>query len=435
MVLASDGEAGDLFGHAVALDGKLLVVGALREDKLGDSAGASYVLTRPDLIMGGVVRVGDPYSDTKVTTGNSQVTIPAGAVPTDTRHFQIRVRSTPSVCGSAPSGQTLRECLSVEIFDLYGNAVSFENVTLNDGVTVTFVRPSGSSITVRKRSSSGESWRVIPRCTTGSAGECYTIDGNTIEVSGITSFSQYAVTVPQPVVEPPPVTQGPTTGRRRRSGGGGGGAIVPPVSGRPAAQGFIADPTLDVGGAPLVVSLSDKFKDPDNQALTYTVLASKPAVATAQVINGNVVITPLGPGKTRITITATDTDGQVGLQVFVVTVEGAVVVPPVITPTPGADRPTLTPPPPTPMPMTPTPEMPEPILQGPTPTSPPPPATPTAVPSPTEPPPAVVPTPVPPAPPVTPPPPSGGFPLWLIVVLIVGGSVLLIGLFLLLRRR
>jgi hypothetical protein len=237
--------------------------------------------------------------------------------------------------------------------------------------------------------------------------------------------------VTPPTVEPTPVptTPPPTRRPRRRGGGGGGGGFAAaPVSVKPVAEGFIADQTLKVGDAALELSLTDKFKDPRNRALTYAVLASNPAVALAEVKDGYLAITPVAPGKTRITVTATDPDGQSALQVLTVTVEGPAVQPPpvIIEATPP---PATTPPLPTVRPVTP-----------PAPAATLPPATPTptatATPSPTEPPPtaspALVPTPAPPAPPEQ---PSGGFPVWLIIVLVVGGSALLIGLFLFLRWR
>ena len=235
-------------------------------------------------------------------------------------------------------------------------------------------------------------------------------DGNDTTVVGASRVT---------VVTPPP-TRRPS---RRGGGGGGGGFAAAPVSVKLVAEGFIADQTLKVGDAALELSLTDKFKDPRNRALTYAALASNPAVALAEVKDGYLAITPVAPGKTRITVTATDPDGQTALQVLIVTVEGPAVQPPVIieaTP-PPAPPPSL----PTVRPVTP-----------PAPAATLPPATPTpaatATPSPTEPPPTASPTPAPPAPPEQ---PSGGFPVWLIIVLVVGGSALLIGLFLFLRSR
>ena len=238
------------------------------------------------------------------------------------------------------------------------------------------------------------------------------------------------VTPPTVAPTPPPTKPPPTRRTRRRGGGGGGGGFAaPPVSVKPVAEGFISDQTLKVGDAALELSLTDKFKDPRNRALTYAVLASNPAVALAEVKDGYLVITPVGPGKTRIAVTAADPDGRSALQVLTVTVEGpAVQPPPVII---EATPPPATPPPlPTARPVV---TLPAPAATLP-PAMPTPPAT--ATPSPTEPPPtaspALVPTPAPPAPPEQ---PSGGFPVWLIIVLVVGGSALLMGLFLFLRSR
>ena len=228
-----------------------------------------------------------------------------------------------------------------------------------------------------------------------------------------------------------PTTPPPTRRTRRRGGGGGGGGFAAaPVSVKPVAEGFIADQTLKVGDAALELSLTDKFKDPRNRALTYAVLVSNPAVALAEVKDGYLAITPVAPGKTRITVTATDPDGQSALQVLTVTVEGpAVQPPPVII---EATPPPATPPPlPTVRPVTP----PAPVAAA---TLPPATPTPTATATPAQrnrlrrrrqhrgqhphrrrPPEQ----------------PSGGFPVWLIIVLVVGGSALLIGLFLFLRWR
>ena len=45
-LIASDGEANDLFGEACALDGDTLVVGARAEDHAGSESGAAYVFRR-----------------------------------------------------------------------------------------------------------------------------------------------------------------------------------------------------------------------------------------------------------------------------------------------------------------------------------------------------------------------------------------------------
>ena len=111
-----------------------------------------------------------------------------------------------------------------------------------------------------------------------------------------------AVKPTTPAVKPtPPPTVAPTpppTSRRRGGGGGGGGGFpAAPVSVKPVAEGFISDQTLKVGDAALELSLTDKFKDPRNRALTYAVLASNPAVALAEVKDGYLVITPRRAGQ------------------------------------------------------------------------------------------------------------------------------------------
>ena len=192
VLLASDGEAGDLFGHAVALDGKLMVVGALREDTRGDSAGAAYVfssVTRPT-VSGGVLEVVHPYSEPTVTRPNgiTQVTIPGGAVPTGTGSFWRFVKF--SGCTGVPGG-TVHDCISVQLYDLDGILIPFgQDTQLDDEAEVTLSKPS-RSFTVRKRS--GTTDEIFECPDEGSTGECYEIVGNTIVVTGITSFSQYVV--------------------------------------------------------------------------------------------------------------------------------------------------------------------------------------------------------------------------------------------------
>ena len=278
VLLASDGKAGDLFGlpldgtgaewsgSPIAIDRGLMVVGAAGDDQQGANRGAAYVfgwIDRVDTSGSQVWDFGDPYSDNTVTTsdGDTEVKIPGDAVPTVTGHYQIVVSSTPSACGS--SGGRVRECVSVDIYDLDGDRVSFENATLDGEATVTFLKKPTGTITVRKRSGSPPRWQTIPVCTADSEGECYTEVsntevgntevGNTIVVTGITSFSQYAVTTPgstggggnrpptpdpepepapAPVpvpVAPPPISPLPGGG----GGGGGGGGAIPPVDPSP----------------------------------------------------------------------------------------------------------------------------------------------------------------------------------------------------------
>ena len=93
----------------------------------------------------------------------------------------------------------------------------------------------------------------------------------------------------------------------------------------PAAVGSLADRSLRVGSAAVVVQVSDAFTDPDGDALTYEAMSSVEQVATLQVRASQVTITPISPGLTTITVTATDAEGSntTAWQQFAVAVEAA----------------------------------------------------------------------------------------------------------------
>jgi uncharacterized protein YjdB len=86
-------------------------------------------------------------------------------------------------------------------------------------------------------------------------------------------------------------------------------------------------PTLDAvmlmeGGDAMTVDAA--FTDPEDGMLTYTQMTSNAMVATAMVdAMGMVTITPMGAGMATITVTGTDSDGGMGSQQIMVTVEAA----------------------------------------------------------------------------------------------------------------
>ena len=269
VLLASGGKAGDRFGLSlddsglwfgspVAIDGGLIVAGATGDDQRGLDQGAAYVFGRIDRVNTSASQVwnfGDLYSDNTVTTsdGDTTVTILGGAVPTPAGFYQIVVNSTPSACGG--TGERVRECVSVDIYDLDGEPVSFENAILKKEATVNILeRPSGT-ITVRKRGSSSPSWEVISECGNGVTGECYTEVDNTIEVTGITSFSHYAVTAPRPTGGGGDIggnggdVGNGDSGSTGGSGGGGGGGPYPP----PVTRPMIVVPVFDEGASAIRV--------------------------------------------------------------------------------------------------------------------------------------------------------------------------------------
>lgn len=59
------------------------------------------------------------------------------------------------------------------------------------------------------------------------------------------------------------------------------------------------------------------------QTLTNSATSSAPAVATVAVVGSDLIITPVGPGETTVTVTATDLDGMTATQSITVTVNQA----------------------------------------------------------------------------------------------------------------
>ena len=88
----------------------------------------------------------------------------------------------------------------------------------------------------------------------------------------------------------------------------------------PQAVGTLEDRTLTLGGLPLVLDVAQAFSDPDGGVLTYSAISSSPGVAAAAVSGDAVTVTPVRPGSTTITVTATDDGGLSAMQRFAVTV-------------------------------------------------------------------------------------------------------------------
>ena len=77
---ASDGSAGDLFGHSVAFDGDLLVVGAPWDADLGTATGSAYVFTRSGAtwtqrqkLNASDAKAGDNFGSTVAASGSKVV--------------------------------------------------------------------------------------------------------------------------------------------------------------------------------------------------------------------------------------------------------------------------------------------------------------------------------------------------------------------------
>ena len=88
----------------------------------------------------------------------------------------------------------------------------------------------------------------------------------------------------------------------------------------PVAEGTIDPVTVTAGASAITVDVSDKFKDPDNNPLTYTALSLDRSKATVSVSGPNVTITPREEGTATVRVTATDGKGLTATQIITVTV-------------------------------------------------------------------------------------------------------------------
>ena len=84
---------------------------------------------------------------------------------------------------------------------------------------------------------------------------------------------------------------------------------TPPANRSPVTVGTLADRSLRVGEAAVVVDVSGAFSDPDGDALTYAATSASPSVASVTVSNANVTVSAVAAGKAEITVTATDAGG------------------------------------------------------------------------------------------------------------------------------
>ena len=91
----------------------------------------------------------------------------------------------------------------------------------------------------------------------------------------------------------------------------------------PLAVGALPPLSLRVIDGPVAVDVSQAFRDPDGDPLTYGAASSAPSVATVSVSGSAVRVTPVSRGSTTITVTAIDIGGSnmSARQVFTVTVQ------------------------------------------------------------------------------------------------------------------
>ena len=111
----------------------------------------------------------------------------------------------------------------------------------------------------------------------------------------------------------------------------------------PERVGTIDPVILTAAGSTTNVNVSSKFRDPDNDTLTYSAVSSDTSKATVSVSSSTVAITPKAEGTTTVTVTARDPNGLTATQTIAVLVTAAPNRAPVavgtispITPTAGA---------------------------------------------------------------------------------------------------
>ena len=100
----------------------------------------------------------------------------------------------------------------------------------------------------------------------------------------------------------------------------------PAPNNAPITGELISNQILTAGGDSIMVDVSQHFSDPDGDPLTHQASSSHPEVATVSVSSDNTVtVVPVAQGEAEITITASDPEGLMTEQTFMVTVEtGAV---------------------------------------------------------------------------------------------------------------
>ena len=88
---------------------------------------------------------------------------------------------------------------------------------------------------------------------------------------------------------------------------------------RPEAVGMIADLRLVEGGPAEELDVSDAFFDAEGDSLEYAAISSDELVASVVAMEARITVHPVSPGKTTISVRATDPEGLSATQSFAVT--------------------------------------------------------------------------------------------------------------------
>ena len=300
----------NLSDPAVTVDGQEISFSIL-----SGTGSFTYTVTASDAVgdhdFSGIIR--DFNRDEAPVGGDSTITVEAGAPASATRSFSdSMVEPGDQVVVSIEADEYGLGGLVIETlpsgFDYVSSSLTSPRAVTVDGQQVSFSIISGSgSFTYTVTASS-----VVGEYTF--SGIIRDFDQDEAPVGG---DSDITVGTPAPVVTPTPVTPtasptpspGPTTG-------------ISPTTARV--------PTLTVGGSSSRVNLTSIFTDIETDGLTYTAVSSRSSVVRARVSGIILRLTPVGAGTSRITVTATDADGdQVARTTFTVRVRAAAELPPV----------------------------------------------------------------------------------------------------------
>lgn len=98
------------------------------------------------------------------------------------------------------------------------------------------------------------------------------------------------------------------------------GVTVETPNRAPETVGTIPNQTVETGRT-ATLAVSSHFRDPDGDALTYTVASSAPAVISVAISGSTLTMVGVADGTATVTVTARDPDGLEAAQSFRVTVE------------------------------------------------------------------------------------------------------------------
>lgn len=204
-----------------------------------------------------------------------------------------RGTATVTVTATDPGGLSARQTFTVTVPNRGPAAVgAIDGRQLEAGDTVTlgvaarFSDPEGDPLTFAAVSSdtsvvgaeaTGDSLRLVARAK-GTA----TVTVTAADPAGEAAEQSFTVTVPN---RPPFVTD-----------------TIP-------GDTILLGDTVDL-------DLTAHFSDPDGDELDFSAESSEPAVATARTAGATLVVVPLAPGRTTVTVTATDPEGLTVAQEF-----------------------------------------------------------------------------------------------------------------------